>query len=132
MTRRSPGPNIQERFGKSHSAMTTQILGLGLTAEMVASLSGHLRAHIHQARDMAEAGMLIERWNYASIVLDASACRDTEIVTALLGRTPLTTTIVLFCNDTDLDPTRLLPLGVKAADTEPAVIALLQDAMDVE
>ena len=95
--------------------MPNDILSLGLPQETVKAISSFLCARTHVARNLAEVDDMLESYDISSIVVNSAACPNLiENVTELLGHTPLTTRIVLLCEDgARLDLAKLASMGIK-------------------
>ena len=97
------------------TAMPNHILSLGLPPETLQDLSSNLCAHIHTASSFEELNSLVDSLEVGCIVLNGEQCpRVIENVTQLLGHTPLTTRIVLLCDECqDIDLNKLTAMGIK-------------------
>lgn len=106
---------MNNTFGGTRKAiMRTNILSLGLSPELVDSLSCLTHAPIHPARDPVEASHLLEEEDFTSVVVDASRYPETEaVIEELLSHTSLTTVIVLLCSENDnIDCGKFTDMGV--------------------
>jgi hypothetical protein len=93
--------------------MPNAILGLGLSPRLVTRLT-HPSCHWHLANNLGEAFNLLQSIEFLSVIVQGSASAGhQDCLRDLLGRTPLTTRIVFFCEDLSLaDDTELAELGV--------------------
>lgn len=95
--------------------MPNHILSLGLPQETLQDLSSNVCAQIHIATSLDELTSLLDSLEVGCIVLSGEKCPQVvDTVTQLLGHTPLTTRIVLLCDECqDIDLNKLTAMGIK-------------------
>ncbi|XOV87190.1 MAG: hypothetical protein ACFHX7_19850 [Pseudomonadota bacterium] len=108
--------------------MSKSILSLGLSPEMLSSLSSRYPAEFCQAADMSEAFRLLGETDFSSIILDSSSFQRVDTAIAeLLGQTPFTTLILLLCGEGDeFNHHKLARMGIRTIKPPLEVATIVQ------
>ncbi len=103
-----------------------QILGIGLSQDVVGNLTRNFSARVYAATSVAEARMLLQHLDFESVIVDLRGRPlDFRQLCELMGEAPLTTRFLTLRNEeSDIDDDALEELGVTALQL-PGMDALL-------